>query len=257
MKIDLKNCTLFIRRTSYSNSPPAGNGDFGDFTIVRFGEGDFTFDPKTPFQYELDRGKLDDVRRGAEQPLEVSFTGKFEQAISVQRSGGSGIVTIYRNQLSILEALKGRMADGVSQHPWLVAGKGIEREAWLGCSPYCVTLELHNDLRHECPDSNMAGEAYLFRYFRSEGRNCSLKGGTIQVQGKCNMLRPHVINPFPQGTQNQSLTWLYKNGAATEGGVKELPIPFLSPYASGSYGSYTLAGSGDWPIDKRTAAVCS
>lgn len=233
MKIDLKNCTLFIRRTTEANTPP-GNTNQGDFMLVKFGEGNFTYTIRRNFTYELDRGLLDDVRRGDEAPLDISFGGKYEYILSIPvptPSGATPLRDAYVNQLTLQEALRGKILDGVSAHPWITAG--IEREPWLVCTPYCTVLELHNDLRLECPDVDVPGEALLFRYFRAEAVDHDVKAGTVSVTGKANILRPMSLSPVPYPRPKG--TWEY---AVDVPGV--VPLPFLKG-----------GGTWEWPLDPR------
>ena len=227
MKIDLKNCTLFIRQTTVSATAPL-EADQGNFMIVKFGEGTFNFTIHKNMTYELDRGKLDDVRHGDEAPIDVSFGGKYESIMSAPAVSNPAIPalrSLYRNQLTIPEALRGKMFDGVTTHPW--NNVNLERENWLTCTPYCVALELHNDLRRECPDTTALGEALLFRYFRAESIDPDMKAGTLSVTGKANILRPMALSP---GSAN----WLY--------GVDpgDIPLPFLKG-----------SGTWNWPPDLR------
>lgn len=233
MKIDLKNVTLFIRRTTWVRGLPS-QSEAGDFIIVKFGEGNLTWNIRRAFSYELDRGLLDDVRRGDEEPLDVSFGGKYE-FVSTIWTKPSPPQRLSKYQLSLEEVVRGRMYDGATVHPWITAG--IEREPWLQCSPYCVQLEAHNDLRKECPDVlAMRGEALLWRYFRAETCDHDAKAGTVNVTGKCNILRPYAMNPYPitGGTPE----WGYA--------VDADPIPFLA-----NLGSVDPNTAGLWPPDRR------
>jgi len=228
MNIDLKNCTLFVRRTTEANTPPGA--DQGDYLIVKFGEGNFTYTVTRNFNYELDRGKLDDIRRGDEAPLDITLGGKYEYVQSVPAGidpTASDLLNAYRNQLTIQEAMRGKKFDGgVTPHPWVAAG--VEREPWLDCTPYCTALELHNDLRRECPDlTTVPGEALLFRYFRAEAVDHDVSAGTVSVTGKANILRPMALNPLPAN-------WLYQVNPG------DVPIPFLKG-----------GGAWNWPEDRR------
>lgn len=265
MKIDLKNCLLFIRRHTNHNTAP-GDGERGDFILVKFGDGNFTWNIRRGYNYELDRGKLDDVRKGDEEPMDISFGGKYEWVSSFPIEGDTNLVRgVYKNQLSIVEALRGKILDGESTHPWIgVEDNGdrdkakIEREPWLApdasqgaCSPYCVALELHHDLRFECPDLDAPGEAYLFRYFRTESINADAKAGTITCSGRANILRPLVKNPYPT-TSAMTPKWLYENGEdpnTPEGDEAMIPLPFLR-------GDSTNDPQTDqyWPRDRRDPA---
>ena len=132
------------------------------------------------------------MRRGDEVPIDISLTGKYEY---IQSYGANAV-----NFLSLYEALDGTLLNG-SPSPWLTAGVapnvGPEIEPWLDCAPYCVALELHNDLRRECPDVvgpppkyALPIEALLFRYFRAESHAMDVKAGTISISGKCNITAP-------------------------------------------------------------------
>jgi hypothetical protein len=230
MKIDLKNCVLFIRRDTAAVTPP-GNGNQGDFMLVKFGGGNFTYTIRRNFTYELDRGLLDDVRRGDEAPLDISFGGKYEYILSVPVTPSPSVSDLrnaYLNQLMLQEAMRGKILDGVTAHPWVTAG--LEREPWLTCTPYCTALELHNDLRHECPETHVRGEALLFRYFRAEAVDHDVKAGTVAVTGKANILRPMALNPWC-ATPDE---WPYTLNPG------DVPIPFPK-------GDGTLM----WPKDPR------
>lgn len=239
MKIDLKNVTLFIRRTTVTNVSPAV-GVRGDYMVVKFGEGNLTWNIRRAFTYDLDRGLLDDVRKGDEEPLDVSFGGKYESVSSFPTTASGQPQEKY--QLSIEEAVRGKMFNG-TVHPWITAG--IEREGWLQCCPYCVQIETHNDLRKECPDiPQMPGEAMLFRFFRMETCDHDVKAGTVNVTGKCNILRPYVMNPFPRPSDfsppatTGTPEWLY--------GPDDDPKPFI-------LGPSTVNPNDDglWPYDRR------
>ena len=194
MKIDLKNVNLLVLRRSNLAAEPMSHLTG---MVVKFGEGTFTWNLRDTITYELDRGRLEDVRRGDEVPIDISFTGKYEY---IQQFGANPLGTDY---LSLFEALDGTLANG-DPSPWQDAGtpptQGPEIEPWLECAPYCVALELHNDLRRECP--NLTGnflEAVLFRYFRVESHTMDVKAGTIAVAGKCNITDPLVqrVADFP------------------------------------------------------------
>lgn len=198
MKIDLKNVNLLILRRSNLAAEPMPNLTG---MVVQFGDGTFTWNLRDTINYELDRGRLADVRRGDQTPVDVSFSGKYEY---IQEYGAD-----HASHLSLFEALDGALLNDLvdgpgAPSPWLTAGSGatagIETEPWLDCAPYCVALELHNDLRRECP--NLTGrflEATLFRYFRAESHAMDVKAGTIAVTGKCNITDPLVqrVTDFP------------------------------------------------------------
>jgi len=201
MKIDLKNVNLLVLRRSNlaANPMPINTG-----MVVKFGEGTFTWNIRDTINYELDRGRLEDVRRGDEIPIDISITGKYEY---IQQYGAD-----VNERLSLFEAMDGTLLNG-DPNPWVTAASptpaGVEIEEWLDCAPYCVALELHNDLRRECPAINgpppdppkypLPLEAMLFRFFRAESHAMDVKAGTIAVTGKCNTTDPLVqrVVDFP------------------------------------------------------------
>ena len=67
MIIDLKNATIkFI-----------GGGSSEEITVT-IGEGSLSFTEHMEIEYKLDRGKLDDIRKADEQPVDVSIDFKWE-----------------------------------------------------------------------------------------------------------------------------------------------------------------------------------
>lgn len=180
MKIDLKNCHLLVL--------PKRNVDWDAVPgiIVKFGDGTFTWSIKDNINYEKDRGKLEDVRRGDQSPLDVSLTGKYEYIqLTTSFSGAAP-----RAPRTLFEAFDGVQSNG-DPISWQDADVG-EKEPWLDCAPYCVQLELHHDLRLECPETATPGEIYLFPFFRAEAFNADVKAGTIQMNGRCNVTDPLV-----------------------------------------------------------------
>lgn len=195
MKIDLKNVNLLILRASNQSGNPMSNlvG-----MVVQFGAGNFTWALRDTIDYQLERGRLGDVRRGDEVPIDISFTGKYEY---IQSYGANPV-----NALSLTEALDGVLANG-DPSPWIA--EGVETEPWLECAPYCIALELHNDLRRECPNVTNI-EAMLFRYFRAESHAMDTNAGTIAIAGKCN-----IVDPFVKRVLTASMPYT----------VDELPTP--------------------------------
>ena len=148
--IDLKNTRLRIKDGT-SNS-----------LIVEFGEGNLTYSERKEREYILNRGALDDVRDGDEQPMELSFEGVWQYTTS----GGSstGVPTIEN-------ALKKTGA--------AAAWTSSDTDA---CRPYAVDLELSN--LPPCTSGDQ--EILTFPDFRYEQLDHDLQAGTISVQGKCN-----------------------------------------------------------------------
>jgi len=139
-----------------------------------------------PIQYNqmLDRGKLDDIRRGDDSPMTVDFEGKFTRFISNSAGPVDETYTIHE------------MLRGVSRKNDSSFGKPMfagTREPWLeafGCPPYCVDLEVHDNPVLECPDSEALGEASLIRYFRANSIQADFNIGMVSISGSAHVLFP-------------------------------------------------------------------
>lgn len=177
--VDLKNCVLFLKTKALG-------ADDLLWMALKFGEGNLQHTINKSYDYKMNRGKLDDVRRGPDQVLSVSFEGKFTNLLS--NYGGESDETY-----SLHEILDG-VEYGVEDHGEpKFAGT---RETWLnayGCPPYCVDIEIHNNPGMECPDSEALGEAQLIRYFRATSIAADFSSGMVNVSGEAHVLRPVVM----------------------------------------------------------------
>ncbi len=218
MQIDLKNTILFIKTRALTT------GDLL-FVALKFAEGNLSVDIAKNYMYRGNRGKLDDVRRGDDVPLSVSFSGKFTFMTSNFEGDGSGPEENY----TVHEMLEGVEYGNVDTHGQ-AKFRGT-RESWLndfGCPPYCCDIEIHNNPSLECPDSEALGEAFLIRYFRVEGLPTDLSSGSCNVTGKAHVVRPITMRVAgPEGTSpgaNPNFSYTSEETAepfddADEGGV--------------------------------------
>ncbi len=154
-RIDFKNAVLKIK-----------DGGSNNIEVI-LGEGNFTWTENVERIYELDRGQLDDVVNGDEQPLEVSMDFKWLQIKAV--SGGAA---------TIEDALKKR--GGAAS--WVSADSDA-------CRPYAVDLELTHT--PTCEDGPK--EVVTFPDFRYESLSHDLKEGTCSCSGKCNATEPTIV----------------------------------------------------------------
>ncbi len=134
---------------------------------IKVGDGNLTYSDKNAMVYVKDRGNLDSVRRGDEEPVDLKFefTWEFLTAIS-----GSGIPTIE-------DALKRRG----------------EASAWVTtstdpCEPYCVDVEIE----YIPPCASVQREIISFTTFRWEEMSHDIKNSQISVSGKANIKEPTV-----------------------------------------------------------------
>ena len=133
---------------------------------ITIGDGDFKYTEADEYEYLLDRGNLDTVVKGDDQPMEISTEFTFEQI----RSGTGEVITP-------IEAIKRQGAAS----EWVSSASDL-------CEPYAVDLELVD--ARPCGSSETA--TYLFPDFRCEKRDYTFKDATISVSGKCNATEPVI-----------------------------------------------------------------
>jgi hypothetical protein len=133
---------------------------------IRIGEGNISWTEKRMITYVKDRGKLDTVRKGDEDPVEVKLDATW---VFLKASTG-GTPTIE-------DVLKKRgEAAG-----WVTAGSDP-------CEPYCVDLVIE----YTPPCSSEQMEIYTIRDFRYEELGHDLKAGQISITGKANVVEVDV-----------------------------------------------------------------
>jgi len=131
---------------------------------IKVGEGNLTYDEKRNMEYKKDRGALDTVREGDEEPIDVRLDIQWEWL----SSGGADIFP------SPEEALK---KEGLAS-TW-------ESSSVDPCEPYAIDLVIVYD-----PDcSGVTGEMITLEDYRWESLNHDLKAGTLATSGKCNRTR--------------------------------------------------------------------
>lgn len=152
--IDLKNCTVKI-----IDGTPVTPLE----VILKIDEGNATFSVKKNREYKKDRGVLDVVRDGDEEPMDLSIDARF-----------SGLIADGAESLTLFEILN--QTGGASA--WVSTGGE--------CEPYCVDVVIEMD-------SGCAGfedETFTFPEFRYETMGGDFKAGTMSVSGKCNATVP-------------------------------------------------------------------
>lgn len=150
-------------------SPPLGAGTYADGGVLTFapqqltikvGDGNITYTEKNEYEYLLDRGDLDTVREGDEQPMDVKLECVYEH-----------VTTGTAEQISPIDALKGKY--GAAE--WVSSSGDL-------CEPYAIDIEV----LHTPPCGTAQKERTTFPDFRAESREISFKDATISVSGKCN-----------------------------------------------------------------------
>jgi hypothetical protein len=133
---------------------------------IKIGEGDVKWTESREINYELDRGVLDTVRQGDEQPVEVTISATFEHV----RTGTSESITP-------TDAIKGQ--GGASE--WVSSSDDQ-------CEMFAVDLVIE----YQPPCGSAELETITFPDFRWENLEFSFKDATIDVSGRCNSVEPSV-----------------------------------------------------------------
>ena len=134
--------------------------------IIKIGDGDATYTENDEYIYDLDRGELDTVRRGDDQPMEVALNFVYEHITT-----GTG------ETIAPMDAIKRRG----SASEWVSSADDK-------CEPYAIDIEI----THIPPCGTSETEVTLFPDFRSEQREVSFADANVAVTGRCNAVEPIV-----------------------------------------------------------------
>jgi hypothetical protein len=139
--------------------------NFGGRSLeVKVGEGNLTYDEKRNMEYKKDRGKLNTVREGDEDPIDVRLDIQWEW---LSAAGSDTAPTTE-------EVLK---KEGLAS-TWVSSATDT-------CEPYAVDIVIDYD--PNC--SGVDGERITLSDYRWESLNHDLKAGTLSTSGKCNVTR--------------------------------------------------------------------
>ena len=151
--IDFKKTTVKIKDKDGTNE-----------LTVTVGEGNLTYSEKRNIEYILDRGILDDVREGDEEPLDVSLDFNWEYITFL---GSAGTLTV---------------EDAVKQVGGATAWVSTDTDA---CRPYSVDIEITYDpTPSTCGDT----EVITLQDFRWESFDHDISAGRISMRGRCNVV---------------------------------------------------------------------
>lgn len=128
---------------------------------VSIGEGNLTFTESKEYEYLRDRGNLDTVKEGDEQPISVELEFEFEY---IRSESGQDITPV--------EAIKGINAAS----EWVSS-------ATDACEPYAVDILL----KHCVPCGSDQDQDILLPDFRWESLDYDFEAATIAVSGQCNV----------------------------------------------------------------------
>ena len=158
------NNVEFTPALATANQIPA-QGDvmtfLGQRLEVKLGEGNLTYSEKKEYEYLLDRGNLDTVKEGDEQPVEVNLEFVYEY---IKSSTGGDITPV----------------DAIKQTG--------EASSWVSsssdqCEPYAIDILA----KHCVPCGTDEDEDVLLQDFRWESLDYDYQAATIAVSGKCNI----------------------------------------------------------------------
>ncbi len=158
--IDAKYCTIQVR-----------GGGVGQKVEVKLGDGNFTYDEKRNMEYRRDRGKLDTVREGDEEPVDVRLDSSWEWITAP--AGGTPIT----------------VEDAMKKRGGAAAWDSSDSDE---CAPYAVDL-----IVFYAPPCEDDGETITLADFRWESANHDLKGGTIAFSGKANVTQAAAVRGVP------------------------------------------------------------
>lgn len=147
--INIKNTTIILR-----------GGVFGQYIAIKIGNGNLTYDEKRAMEYIKDRGILDTVREGDDDPMDVRFDFQW---IHITAANGDTVPTIE-------DALKQRGPAST----WVSSSSDL-------CEPYAVDIVLK-----DLPCASDTPETLILPDFRYEALNHDLKAATMACSGKCN-----------------------------------------------------------------------
>lgn len=136
---------------------------------IKVGDGSLTYSEKVEREYELDRGNIDTVRDGDDQPLEVNCAFMWEWL----KADSMDIAPTVRDVLT---------RSGLAWN-WMSAASDP-------CEPFAVDFRV--DIEAECAGSNIKNERLTFPDFRYENIDGDLSSGQVSFAGKCNTTQPVI-----------------------------------------------------------------
>lgn len=133
----------------------------GQVLNIKVGEGNLTYSETRNRDYIKDRGNLDTVRDGDDEPMDVTFDFVWEYITAVTSSGVPTVEDVLKQTGE---------ASG-----WLTTSTDA-------CEPYCISVEVYYD--PAC--SGVNNEKVVLPYFRHEKLDHNLRDSQVSCTGKCN-----------------------------------------------------------------------
>ena len=161
--------------TNITFTPALGAGTYVDGGVVTFlpqqisvtiGDGNLTWTVNKEYEYLLDRGNLDTVREGDQQPMDVTLDSVYEQITT----GTSETITPYDAMNGVGDASE-----------WVSSSSDA-------CEPYAVDIEVS----HSQSCGTAQDETTLLPDFRYDTLEVDIDAATISFTGRCNAVTPTV-----------------------------------------------------------------
>jgi hypothetical protein len=143
---------------------------YGVFLNIKVGDGTITWSEKKPRQYIKDRGRLDEVRNGDEEPMDVNFSMQY-----IELTASDPV----NDPPTPEDALKQRGP----------ASTWVSADNTDPCAPYCINIRLDH-IPPNCTSQDK--ERVVLPMFYYEQLDHDPKAGTITCQGKCNATEAEV-----------------------------------------------------------------
>jgi hypothetical protein len=135
---------------------------------VKIGAGNITYTENKEYTYELDRGVLDTVREGDEQPMDVTIDFVYEF-----------VTTGTSEDITVVDALKAQ--NGAAE---------FVSSSSDACEPYAVDIEVEHD-PGSCGGAQK--ETTTFPDFRYDTLEFNFDDATISATGRCNATQPTIV----------------------------------------------------------------
>lgn len=134
---------------------------------LKVGEGSFSFSEKRNIEYKRDRGRIDTVREGDEEPVDVSFDFVWDWLRPSQVTGTSDCIKA------------------------IIKGEGTYKSTGASCEPYACDIQITLNNVDDCTPS--LDEVITLADFRYESISYNLKEGQISCTGKCNIKNATIV----------------------------------------------------------------
>lgn len=153
--MDLKNCTVIFRD---GTSPTPYELE------IKVDEGNITWEEKRNIEVKRDRGELDYMKEGDEEPCEVSLECRFACLIS---------------------------SSGDSVTPYEFLKKSGAASSYVSTAGLCAAdaIDIVVEVDQDC-GTTVEDEIITFSDFTYESIGGDFKAGTFSVKGKCNAVGP-------------------------------------------------------------------